>query len=59
MATIRDSPTWNTMTEEEKRKALHEERVRVLLTLTCTKSHYHFLLPTRYKSKKGSKEEES
>lgn len=27
MATIRDSPQWGTMTEEEKRKALHEERV--------------------------------
>lgn len=26
MATIRDSPQWGTMTEEEKRKALHEER---------------------------------
>jgi hypothetical protein len=30
MATIRDSPQWGTMTEEEKRKALHEERVRLL-----------------------------
>lgn len=34
-ATLRDSPAWNMMSDEEKRKALHEERVLCLPSIFC------------------------